>query len=381
MTYGLVLALCILPMAPHLFLRGDSGFIADFAALARCLSPVPAIMEVLGHGDVGSHGMDVGSGTIVQYFILALLMSGLCALLTIVRLMRSPLDVSRAAGVMTEDRSGNERVARRMFFLIDPQRRSRQMSLLVNPVMVKEFRTRRFGRSHWTLRLLALAAMLSLAVSLIATTGALGWGPELIGGALVLLEAALLILITPSLSASLISAEREGGGWQLLRMTPLSPGKIIRGKLVSVLWPILLLMSATLPGYLVMMTVKPELATQIQRVLISLGMIALFAMFVGAAASSFFRSTAAATAAANLIVVGVCILPLLAWLGRDAPFGHGTVEAILSISPVAAALHAAETPGFTSYELLPLNWWIMGSVDLVLLVLLLWRTRQLYRPE
>ena len=37
------------------------------------------------------------------------------------------------------------------------------MSLWVNPVMVKEFRSRRFGRSHWTLRLIAFGAILSLA--------------------------------------------------------------------------------------------------------------------------------------------------------------------------------------------------------------------------
>lgn len=380
-TYGLVLALCLLPMAPHLFFRGDTGALADAASLLRCISPVPAVMEILGHGDVGSRGMDLGATTVVPYLVLALLMSAGCAGLTIWRLMRSPLDVARAAGTMTEDRSDGERVARRLFFLIDPQRRSRNMGLLANPVMVKEFRTRRFGRSHWTIRLLALTAVLSLGISYIAASGALGWGPELIGGALVLLQASLLILITPSLSAGLVSAEREGGGWQLLRMTPVAPGKILRGKLVSVLWPILLLMSATLPGYIVMMTVKPELAAQIQRVLISLGMIALFAVFAGATASSFFRSTAAATALANLIVVGVCILPLLAWLGRDAPFGHGTVEAILSISPVAAALHAAETPGFTEYELLPLNWWLMGGVDVLLAIVLYIRTRQLCRPE
>jgi hypothetical protein len=31
------------------------------------------------------------------------------------------------------------------------------------------------------------------------------------------------------------------------------------------------------------------------------------------------------------------------------------------INPVAAALHASETQGFTQYELLPMNWWIIGG--------------------
>src|SRR5262249_37024180 len=157
------------------------------------------------------------------------------------------------------------RVVRRLLFLLDPQRRSGNMSLWVNPVMVKEFRTRRFGRSHWVVRLTFLSAILSLGLSYLATSGALGWGLETIGGALVLLQIPLLILFAPSLAAGLVSGERESGTWQLLRMTPLSPGTIMRGKLLSVAWPLLLLLGATLPGYVLMMTVRPELVPQVER--------------------------------------------------------------------------------------------------------------------
>src|SRR5260370_28112493 len=101
-------------------------------------------------------------------------------------------------------------------FLVDPQRRSGTMRLWVNPVMVKEFRSRRFGRSHWTLRLIAISAILSLALSYIAASGALGWGVEAIGGPLVVLQVALLILFPPSLAAGLVSAEPESGSWELL---------------------------------------------------------------------------------------------------------------------------------------------------------------------
>src|SRR5438067_6402232 len=137
------------------------------------------------------------------------------------------------------------------------------MSLWVNPVMVKEFRARRFGRSHWLLRLIALSAILSLGLSYVAASGALGWAVEVIGGGLVLLQIALLILFAPSLAAGLVSAERESGAWQLLRMTPLSAGKILRGKLMSVALPLLLLLCATLPGYIAMMTIKPTLHHQV----------------------------------------------------------------------------------------------------------------------
>jgi ABC-type transport system involved in multi-copper enzyme maturation permease subunit len=255
------------------------------------------------------------------------------------------------------------------------------MSLWVNPVMVKEFRTRRFGRGHWALRLVAGCAILSLTLTYLAAAGALDWGARQIGAALVLLQTALLLLFAPSLSAGLISTEREGGGWTLLRTTPLSPGRVLRGKLLSAAWPLALLMCATLPGYLVMMTASPELAPQARGAVACLAATAVFAVLLGAAASSLARTTAAAMAAANLVLVAVCVGPLLVWLGRDAPFGHRTVEAALAVSPVAAALHAAGTPGFQDYQLLPANWWLLGGASVALLVVLVLRVRRLCRPE
>ena len=51
--------------------------------------------------------------------------------------------------------------------------------------------------------------------------------------------------------SGLISSERESGGWEILQMTPLSVGVIIRGKLMSVVSTLALILCATLPGYLV----------------------------------------------------------------------------------------------------------------------------------
>jgi ABC-type transport system involved in multi-copper enzyme maturation permease subunit len=251
----------------------------------------------------------------------------------------------------------------------------------MNPIAVKEFRTRRFGRSHWSLRLIALTAMLSLCVCFVAMAGALEWGIEAIGGALVILQVVLLILFAPSLSAGLISAERESGAWDLLRTTPLSAGAILRGKLMSVAWPLVLVLCGTLPGYVFLMTIKPELMSQVERVLGCLLATAVLVVLISAAASAAFRTTAVATAISYLAILGVCVMPLLVWLARDAPFGHGTVEAALTISPVAAALSASLTPGFTAYRLLPTNWHLVGCLSLVLLLFLWIRTRQLYRPE
>jgi ABC-type transport system involved in multi-copper enzyme maturation permease subunit len=380
-TYALMLVVCGLTLVPHALLRGTPGPLAELASWLRCLSPVPAVMEVLGQADVGSQGLPGGSGTVLRYLLLAGLTGVGCALLTVARLDRRLLDRARPAGTITQDRPEEERILRRLLFLVDPQRRSGSMSLWVNPVLVKELRSRRFGRSHWMLRLIALSAILSLGLSYVAASGALGWGLDVIGGVLVLLQVALLTLFAPSLAAGLVSGERESGTWQLLRMTPLSPGAILRGKLISVAWPLLLLLCATLPGYIVMMTIKPALVERMQRVVICLALMSVFAVLLSAAVGSLFRTAAAATAAAYLALLAVCEGPLLVWLAREAPFGHETVEAVLTVNPVAATLSAADMRGFTQYELLPLNWWIVGAACVALLVLLAGRTWQLCRPE
>jgi ABC-type transport system involved in multi-copper enzyme maturation permease subunit len=380
-TYALVLAVSILPLVPYWLLQGSSGTTMALASWLRALSPIPAVMELLGHGGLGTHGMSVGGGAVARYALLAGGMSLACALATVARLNHTALDRARPAGVLTEDRPRGQRLARRLMFLVDPRRRSGAIGDWVNPVMIKEFRTRRFGRSHWTLRTIALCAILSLGLSYLACSGAVGWGVELIGGALVLLQVVLLILIAPSLAAGLISAERESGSWQLIRLTPLSPASILGGKLLSVVWPLLLILCATLPGYLIMAMVEPTLAGRAQRVLISLVLTGGFTVLASAAAGAVFRSTAAAATTSYLVLLAVCVGPLLVWLGREAPFGPRIVETALAMSPVAAALHAAHTPGFTDYNLIPANWWLIGSASLAFLGFLIVWTWHLYRPE
>jgi hypothetical protein len=138
---------------------------------------------------------------------------------------------------------------------------------------------------------------------------------------------------------------------------------------------------ATLPGYVVMVLIEPVLTPTVLRVLGCLVLMAAFGVLLGATASSLFRHTAAAMTAAYLVLLALCAGTLLFWLGRDAPFGHGTVEAALTFNPLAAALHAAAMPGFTQYNLLPAHWWFAGGASLALAVVLRLRVWQLTRPQ
>jgi ABC-type transport system involved in multi-copper enzyme maturation permease subunit len=247
--------------------------------------------------------------------------------------------------------------------------------------MVKEFRCRQFGRLHWLLRLIAGCALVSLALTWVTTLGSADWGVETIGAIIVVLQMTLIILLTPGLAAGLISSERESGGWNLMRMTPMSAGTILRGKLLSVSWTMLLILCATLPGYLVMIWINPLVKEQVRQVVICLVLTAAFSILLSITVSSFFKRSSTATATSYVLLSLICAGTLLIWLGRDAPFGHSTVEFALTINPLAAALSIIKTPGFGKYNLVPSNWWLLSTLCLTLLCVLTIRVRTLLKPD
>lgn len=380
-TYGAVLVLVLFTQAPHFFLVGGDSGAASAAAGLRFVSPVPAVMDLLGHGDVGQRATAQASHPVALYLVFATVSIALLAGATIRRLSFGMFDAARSQGVVTDQRGLLQRIFRRFAFLVDPQRRKSEIGPLVNPVMIKEFRSRQFGRLHWMLRLISGCALVSLALTWATTLGSADWGVEAIGGIIVMLQVALIVLLTPGLASGLVSGELESGGWRLLQMTPLSAGTILRGKLLSVCWTMVLILCATLPGYLVMVWINPLVKEQVRQVVICLILTAVFSIVLSTTVSSFVRRTPVATAISYVLLLLICAGTLLIWLGRNAPFGHSTVEAALTINPLAAALSVIRTPGFGTYNLVPHNWWIIGTGTVALLLILVLRIRRLLQPD
>ena len=379
-TFGVILLIAVGCLAPYQLLQAQPGWMLETARWIRSLSPIPAMMEILGHRDMTAQGLVTRAGEPFRFALLAAVSTIYFVIHTAIRLRQTMDDRPKPQGVITQDRSRGQQWARRMVFLIDPQRRTSSISNWTNPVLVKEFRSRRFGRSQWMIRLVLLSALVSLLLTYMATTGTLLWGVETIGGMMVVLQVSLVLILTPSLAAGLISSEREGGGWTLLMMTPLSATRILTGKLLSVATTVLIVLMATLPGYLVMMWIKPVLRQQVLYVLLSLVLTAILAVALSAAVSSFFRRTASATIVCYGLLALILVMPMLFWFGRDAPFGHSVVETMLTMSPVAAALNTMEVPGFKHYDLLPYNWWIVSAACVFCLAVLALRTWRLTRP-
>jgi len=373
-TYGAIIGLAALSLAPNVVLTGKGSMMATVAEYLSYLSPVPAIYQLTGSNDISLQS--VRSTATSGFLIAAALVSVVMACVTLYRLQPKLLDVSKSAGKVTEQRSTGTQWLRRLTFLVDPDRRKSGIPPFVNPVMVKEFRTRKFGRLHWLLRLISVCAVISLGLTYVASSGTVSWGVERIAAVMVLLQLSLLLLLGPSLASGLIAGEVESGGWQLLRVTPMSPRKILVGKLMSVVWTMLLVLMATLPGYVVMVYIQPALETQVLRVLISLGISALMVVLVTAAISSLVNKTAVATATSYGVLFALFAGTLLVWLARGKPFGKQFVESALMFNPAAVALAEMRVSGMEDLNLTPFAWYIaliICGVSAIVLSMRVWR--------
>lgn len=383
-TYGFILLLAVITLGPYQFLQSlVTGWPATVIDWVRCASPIPAMMEATHHSGLETRGTSGAGSAIWRYLILAAGSILVFVIWTGMRLNFRLFDRARTVGKVTDDRSAGARAYRRVMFLwfFDPRRRTGLIGPLTNPVMVKEFRTRKFGRSHWLLRLFGFFMIISLGLMLASTRSTIDWGVSTLAAILVLLSIGLIILITPSLASGLISGERESGGWKLLMLTPLSAPRIVSGKLMSVAWTLAMVLMSTLPAYVMLEHLDVAGQIPIRDTLISLLLTAVFALLLTAMVSSLCLRTAVATTVSYVILVFLCAGTLLFWVGYQKPFTHGTVEMALAVNPLAGALSLIEAPGFTQFELYPANWWFMGIACVCFTLVLLVQTWRLTRPQ
>ncbi len=124
-TYAVVLLMAVATLGPHYFLQGKPGLYPQIADTLRCVSPIPVLMELVGHGDIAAVGVTAASPTLPRFVLIAIGSSMVFAMLTVGRLDSFLLDRPRPQGVVTDERSRVQRWMRRMVFLVDPHRRKR----------------------------------------------------------------------------------------------------------------------------------------------------------------------------------------------------------------------------------------------------------------
>ncbi len=378
-TYAIIFGLFVVTLIPERFVPPSAPFSLSHAA--HCLaavSPISVLQRLISTGRISSAGASTD-----YYLLSAAIVVLICSYLTIRRLGQRLMDRPRDSGKITDERSTQVKAYRRLMYLwfFDPQRRENLTGRFSNAVMVKEFRASRFGRSSWMARLVGICLVVSMGLMLAAAYGSMQVSSHLMGGLMVILQTALIILITPSLAAGLISSEIQSGSWRLLQMTPLSSGSIICGKLLSVFRTLLLLLLATMPGYLVLLVIAPGQSHRVIQVLISLLLITVLCVTGSTAISSMCRKTASATAISYAAVMALFGGTLLVWLGRNSLFSPAAVATSLRLNPLAAALGTMQMPGFSHLHVIQWNWGFMAALIIFSLIVLAVRTHQLTRAR
>jgi ABC-type transport system involved in multi-copper enzyme maturation permease subunit len=273
-----------------------------------------------------------------------------------------------------------------------------------NPIVVRESRARWRGRSAFALvfgyvALLAVALLwrYALAYSQSASQANPLQRIELLGAqlfvTLIWLQSFAWALIAPAITATAIAAERESGMLEAVQLSPLSPLKIVSGKLVSALSLIALLLLVSIPitgTCLLLGGVSPAefLAATLLHVAT-----AFFGAALGLACSAWARRANAALRSAYALSIGWLIASLISfWSVAASSGGKWFTQFALTLlggsNPILAAASitdndvwgtAATVSGWGIFGEAP--WLISVVFQFVFGALLLWSaTRALRRP-
>lgn len=251
---------------------------------------------------------------------------------------------------------------------IGSRRRSapREFLAAVGTIMVKELRSRMRGRRAFVVLTVYLALLAFIAygaylvVAPLASEAAAGLGDgsqranasALIGRSiftvLSVLQIVLVCVIAPAFTAGQISLEREKQTLDLLISTPLRPGAIVVGKLVTALAFVVLMIVAAIPiSALVLMYGGAEVHNIVQQQLVLLST-AIGLGAIGIFASALTKKTQTATVMTYSTVIGLVLGTAMLFgfwqtiAQREDIFGlrenGGAPEVIRYLNPMIAML-------------------------------------------
>ncbi len=239
------------------------------------------------------------------------------------------------------------------------------MSLVQNPILLRELRSRMRGNRAVWLQLFYVVVL--SAVVLIAFFTALGseriseeasWLGRLLFRSIACAQGALLALTAPAFAAAAVSGEREQQTFDSLLVTPLRAGAIVRGKLVAATMFVLLLLTISLPLAALSFLfggVSPDEIAGTFAVQFANG---LFLAALGLGFSVVCRTTMAATVATYLCVTAYLMVTGMLVAGAMSQFP------LAAMSPIGVPWFAAE-----EFALLgrPVAIWIPSALAVLLL--------------
>ena len=387
-AYVAVLAACGGVLVPAAIMLSSSGG-STAAALhyVRSISPVAAALSLLRPqlAEFGGRagGVDAITGQAIggfrpawQVFLpFACAVSVACVLVLITVLRRPPTGAEGFA--RSDDRAAagggggrRNRLVRRILFLIDPEKPRKPMGDF-NPLMAKEARTNQLRSGSWMIRTFYVALFVSIGLALMALNGGQTQHGDLlryVAAVLVAFQVGLIALVNPSLTSPAVSAEVEGGTFEMLRLTPLRAGQLFWGKLLPALPPALLPIAAMLPAYGAVWFVDPIYLRPITLLVPVFVLTAVLCCTTGLACSAFTASTARATVGNYLIIAALIVLPLLGWFAAGTLLDPRLVAWLALPSPLIMSLNLLPDGAPEVARLWPQHLMLLGGLSLLALV-------------
>lgn len=228
--------------------------------------------------------------------------------------------------------------------------------LSMNPIVVKELRSRMRGARAFTIltaMLLVLGGALYGIYRLTMLGAAYNTMPGPIIGqtlfqSLAVLELLVICFITPALTSGTISSEKEKLTYEMLLTTPLSPTRILWGKLFSALIYVLLLIFAAIPLASLVFIFGGVAPMSMLRGLLVLIVVAAMLGTLGIFASAWLDRTARATVVSYLLVLLIFIGPFVAFVATGIARNDIPPRELLILNPVSALFSAILPPASTS---------------------------------
>jgi ABC-type transport system involved in multi-copper enzyme maturation permease subunit len=219
-----------------------------------------------------------------------------------------------------------------------------------NPVLVKEFRTRMRGaRAYWVLLIYVLLLTLVVGGTYLSwyaadssrdmSHQAASATGRLLFQILFSLQAGLVALITPAITAGAITIEREQQTYAMLATCGLRPQHIIWGKLLAAVAFVALLLTSSLPLVSLSFLLGGVSPGEVFGTYVSLALSAFVFGSLGILCSASLRATAAATVATYAAVITIFFVTLFyGVLPAEAPFR--------SVNAATAIYHSVDMEPF-----------------------------------
>jgi ABC-type transport system involved in multi-copper enzyme maturation permease subunit len=198
------------------------------------------------------------------------------------------------------------------------KRLTTRLPLQVNPVIVKELRSRMRGPRAFIILtvFLALMGLVSYALyEITLITSSWSYSPlspqvgQTLFISLAVLEMLMVLILTPAVTAGAISSEHEKLTYEMLVTTPLSPPRILWGKLVSALSYIFLLILSAIPLASLVFIYGGVSLRDMLKAFIVVFITAVMIGTIGIFMSTWLKRSGRATIFSYLIVLALAVAP------------------------------------------------------------------------